>query len=184
VAGPVLGVSSGESAADPVVAVALSAGVLAALLGARLGVSGVGLLVGYGWAAHVLADALTDRGVPLLWPLWRRRARLPWGVGPSTGGTGEAVAVVAGLLACGGWIALALAALGAVAPAGPAAALGRVCPPGAPSCDPERLPRCAPGQPSCSPETVGLAPNGRPDGPPGNTSVRCPGGQSSCDPEG
>jgi inner membrane protein len=163
VAVPVLGVSSGVSAADPVVAVALSvavvalaalapdldhagstlarvagpvsrgfarglagllkhrgplhsplaallAGLLAALLGARLGVTGLGLLVGYGWAAHVLADALTDRGVPLLWPVRRRRVRLPWGLGPATGGAGEAVVVVAGLLACGGWIALGLAA--------------------------------------------------------------------------
>jgi membrane-bound metal-dependent hydrolase YbcI (DUF457 family) len=60
---------------------ALLAGVLAALLGVRLGVTGLGLLVGYRWAAHVLADALTDRGVPLLWPLRRRRVRLPWGPG-------------------------------------------------------------------------------------------------------
>jgi inner membrane protein len=89
--------------------VALLAGALAALLGAHLGVSGVGLLVGYGWAAHDLADALTDRGVPLLWSLRRRRVRLPWGLGPATGGRGEAAVVVAGLLACGGWIAAGLA---------------------------------------------------------------------------
>jgi membrane-bound metal-dependent hydrolase YbcI (DUF457 family) len=68
-------------------------------------VTGLGLLVGYGWAAHVLAGALTDRGVPLLWPLRRRRVRLPRGIGPATGGRGEAAVVVAGLLACGGWIA-------------------------------------------------------------------------------
>jgi membrane-bound metal-dependent hydrolase YbcI (DUF457 family) len=73
-------------------------------------VSGLGLLVGYGWAAHVLADALTDRGVPLLWPLWRRPVRLPWGLGPATGGAGEAAVVVAWLLACGGWIVVGLAA--------------------------------------------------------------------------
>jgi inner membrane protein len=157
VAVPVLGVSSGVSAADPVVAVALSvvvvtlaalapdldhagstlarvagpvsrglarllkhrgplhsplaallAGAVAGLLGARLGVTGLGLLVGYGWAAHVLTDALTDRGVPLFWPLRRRRVRLPYGLGPATGGTGEAAVVVAGLLACGGWIAAGL----------------------------------------------------------------------------
>jgi membrane-bound metal-dependent hydrolase YbcI (DUF457 family) len=159
VAVPVFGLPAGEAAGDPVVAVALSvgvvavaalapdldhagstlarvagpvsrglarllkhrgplhsvpaallAGVLAALLGARLGVTGLGLLVGYGWAAHVLADAFTDRVVPVLWPLWRRRGRLPWGLGPATGGMGEAAVVVAGLLACGGWIALGLAA--------------------------------------------------------------------------
>jgi inner membrane protein len=160
---PVLGLPPGESAADPVVPVALSVGVVALaalapdldhargtlarsagtpgriaagavgrllghrgplhsalaallvgalgeLLGRWLGVSGVGLLVGYGWAAHVLADALTDRGVPLLWPLWRRRVRPPRGLGPATGGPGEAVAVVVGLVACGGWIALGLRA--------------------------------------------------------------------------
>jgi hypothetical protein len=73
-------------------------------------VTGLDLLVGYGWEAHVLADALTGRRVPLLWPLWRRRVRLPWGLGPATGSTGEAVVVVAGLLACGGWIAAGLAA--------------------------------------------------------------------------
>jgi inner membrane protein len=89
---------------------ALLAGVLAGLLGSRLGVTGLGPLAGYGWAAHVLTDALTDRGVPLLWPLRRRRVRLPWGLGPATGGTGEAVVVVAGLLACGGWIAAGLVA--------------------------------------------------------------------------
>jgi inner membrane protein len=163
VAAPVLWLPPGESAADPVVAVALSvavvalaalapdldhagstlarvagpvsrglarglarllkhrgplhspmaallAGVLATLLGARLGVTGLGLLVGYGWAAHVLADAVTDRGVPLLWPLRRRRVRRPRGLGPATGGTGEAVVVVAGLLACGAWIAAGLTA--------------------------------------------------------------------------
>jgi inner membrane protein len=89
---------------------ALAAGVLAALLGVHLGVTGLGQLVDYGWAAHVLADALTDRGVPLLWPVWRRRVRLPWGLGPATGGTGEAAVVVVALLACGGWIALGLPA--------------------------------------------------------------------------
>lgn len=65
--------------------------------------------MGYGWAAHVLADAVTDRGVPLLWPLWRRRVRLPYGLGPATGGVGEALMVAVGLLACGGWIALGVA---------------------------------------------------------------------------
>jgi hypothetical protein len=46
----------------------------------------------------------------MLWPLWRRRVRLPWGLGPATDGSGAAAVVVAGLLACGGWIALGLAA--------------------------------------------------------------------------
>jgi hypothetical protein len=73
-------------------------------------VTGLRPLVGHGRAAQVFTDALTDRGVPLLWPLRRRRGRLPWGLGPATGGPGEAAVVVAGLLACGGWIALGLAA--------------------------------------------------------------------------
>jgi LexA-binding, inner membrane-associated putative hydrolase len=81
---------------------ALLAGVLAELLGRQVGMPGLGLLVGYGWGAHVLADALTDRGVPLLWSRWRRRVRLPWGLGPATGGVGMA----AGLLAGGGCTAL------------------------------------------------------------------------------
>lgn len=89
---------------------ALVAGVLGELPGERFGGGGLGLLVGYGWVAHVLADAVTDRGMPLLWPLWRRRVRLLYGLGPATGGVGEAVAVTVGLLLSGGWIALALAA--------------------------------------------------------------------------
>ena len=81
----------------------LGAGVLAQLLGVWLGVVGLGALVAYGWAAHVLADALTDRGVPLLWPLWRRRVRLPYGIGPATGGWGEMLVVVTMLALCGWW---------------------------------------------------------------------------------
>jgi inner membrane protein len=84
---------------------ALVAGVVAELLGERFGATGLGVLVGFGWASHVLADALTDRGVPLLWPLWRRRVRLPFGLGIATGGGAEAVIVVAALLLCAGWIA-------------------------------------------------------------------------------
>jgi hypothetical protein len=41
------------------------------------------------------------------------------------------------LLAALAGVALALALLGAAVPAGPAAAIGRICPPGAPNCDPE-----------------------------------------------
>ena len=68
--------------------------------------------------------------------------------------------------------ALALAALGGAATAGPAAALGRVCPPSTPNCDPEAVPGdaeslsgyggigpaaiggiCRPSSPNCGPET-------------------------------
>jgi inner membrane protein len=85
----------------------LVAGVLFALLGAQLGLSGLGPLVAFGWASHVLADAVTDRGVPLLWPLRRRRVRLPYGLGPATGGPGEVLLVGAFLLLCGWWVFLA-----------------------------------------------------------------------------
>jgi inner membrane protein len=84
---------------------ALAAGLLAELLGERFGATGLGALIAFGWASHVLADALTDRGVPLFWPLWRRRLRLPFGLGISTGSGAEAVIVVAALLLCAGWIA-------------------------------------------------------------------------------
>jgi membrane-bound metal-dependent hydrolase YbcI (DUF457 family) len=87
---------------------AVAAGVLAEFLGQRLGVSGLGILVAYGWASHVLTDALTDRGVPLQWPLWRRRLRLPFRLGITTGGGAEAVLVVLGLLLCAAWIALGI----------------------------------------------------------------------------
>ena len=80
-------------------------------------------------------------------------------------------------------VALTLAVLGIATPAGPAAALGRVCPPSTPNCDPERVPWCPPGHPHCDPETLGLARSGWPDGTPGNTLVKCPPGQPSCDPE-
>ena len=74
---------------------------------------------------------------------------------------------------------LALAALGATATAGPAAALGRVCPPGAPNCSPEAVPGGGAGWP----DGASLARGGWPDGTPGNTNVKCPSGQPSCDPE-
>jgi hypothetical protein len=44
----------------------------------------------YGWAAHILADTLTDRGAPLLWTRWHRRVRLPLRLGPATGATDAA----------------------------------------------------------------------------------------------
>ena len=39
------------------------------LLGTLFGLTGLGALVAYGWSAHLLTDAVTVRGVPLLWPL-------------------------------------------------------------------------------------------------------------------
>ncbi len=89
---------------------AVVAGVLSELLGPQLGVAGLGLLVGYGWATHVLADAVTACGVPLLWPLWRRRLRLPYGLAPPTGGRVEALTVLGTVLACVWWGALQVTA--------------------------------------------------------------------------
>jgi hypothetical protein len=50
--------------------------------------------------------------------------------------------------------ALALVAAGAVDPAVPVAAIGGICPPGSPTCGPERIPGCPPGHPNCGPETL------------------------------
>lgn len=59
------------------------------LVGGLLGVSGLGSLVAFGWVIHLLTDAWTVHGVPLLWPLSSRRLRLPpW---MSTGSAMEAV---------------------------------------------------------------------------------------------
>ena len=75
--------------------------------------------------------------------------------------------------------ALALAALGATATAGPTAALGRVCSPSSPDCSPD----AAPGGEVGWPDGTSLARGGWPDGTPSNTSRNCPVGQPSCSPE-
>lgn len=65
------------------------------LLGALLGVTGLGALVAFGWAAHLLTDAWTVRGVPLLWPLVTAHVKLPpWIV---TGSWMEAVVLTLAL---------------------------------------------------------------------------------------
>jgi membrane-bound metal-dependent hydrolase YbcI (DUF457 family) len=46
-------------------------------LGGALGLANLGALVAFGWAAHLLTDAWTVRGVPLLWPLPVGPLRLP-----------------------------------------------------------------------------------------------------------
>ena len=62
------------------------------LLGTLLGLTGLGALVAYGWAAHLLTDAVTVRGVPLFWPLLPVHVKLPpWIV---TGSPMEAVVLV------------------------------------------------------------------------------------------
>jgi membrane-bound metal-dependent hydrolase YbcI (DUF457 family) len=66
------------------------------LLGAVLGVTGLGAVIAFGWACHLLTDAWTVHGVPLFWPLWTGRVRLPpW---LSTGSWLEAVTLVVSLI--------------------------------------------------------------------------------------
>ena len=66
------------------------------LLGAALGLSGLGALVAFGWAAHLLTDAWTVRGVPLFWPVLATRVRLPPRI--STGSWAEQLLLAAALV--------------------------------------------------------------------------------------
>jgi inner membrane protein len=67
------------------------------LLGGLFGVTGLGALVAFGWAVHLLTDAWTVRGVPLFWPLLTASIKLPpWIV---TGTWKEAVVLTLALLA-------------------------------------------------------------------------------------
>lgn len=55
-----------------------------------------GVAFSLGYLSHLAADALTVEGVPLLWPIWRRRIRLlPSWVAIRTGGWREYLAMVA-----------------------------------------------------------------------------------------
>lgn len=74
---------------------------LAEELGRALTVSGLGAVVAFGWGMHVLLDACTPAGVPLLWPLGGR-VRLPPGI--VTGGLIEQGVVLAALLCCAAWV--------------------------------------------------------------------------------
>jgi membrane-bound metal-dependent hydrolase YbcI (DUF457 family) len=71
-----------------------------ALLGDALGISGLGGTIAFGWGAHVVIDACTRGGVPLLWPL-PTRLRLPPGL--VTGTLLEHLLVAAALLLAGWW---------------------------------------------------------------------------------
>jgi len=62
------------------------------LAGGLIGLAGLGGLLAFGWAVHLLTDAWTVHGVPLFWPLTSGRVRLPpW---LSTGSMMEAVMLV------------------------------------------------------------------------------------------
>ncbi|CAA9226427.1 MAG: hypothetical protein AVDCRST_MAG77-982 [uncultured Chloroflexi bacterium] len=81
-------------------------GMGAEYLGRALGGAGLGMVIGWGYAAHLLADMATRRGVPLFWPATRVRAGIPRSVAIRSGGFGEAlyvagVSAVAALHAAG-----------------------------------------------------------------------------------
>jgi membrane-bound metal-dependent hydrolase YbcI (DUF457 family) len=69
---------------------------LGELLGGALGLAGLGSLVAFGWAAHLLTDAWTVRGVPLFWPILAAPVRLPPRI--STGSRAEQFLLVAALV--------------------------------------------------------------------------------------
>lgn len=57
----------------------------------------LGFLIGWGYASHLLADALTKQGIPLLWPLDRRFGFPPFRLLRLTTGTFTEYAIVAAL---------------------------------------------------------------------------------------
>lgn len=65
------------------------------ILGSLAGLTGVGSLIAFGWAVHLLTDAWTVHGVPLFWPLSVARIRLPPWI--ATGSMMEAVVLVGSL---------------------------------------------------------------------------------------
>jgi inner membrane protein len=77
--------------------------VLGDLVGGLAGLTGVGALLAFGWAVHLLTDAWTVHGVPLFWPLSTARVRLPPWI--STGSLMEAVVLVLALGLLAGYAA-------------------------------------------------------------------------------
>jgi inner membrane protein len=72
------------------------------IVGLRVGVTDLGAVIGFGWAAHLLGDVDTTRGIPLLWPL-RARVRPP--VTFATGTWQEALVLAGALAVCLAWAA-------------------------------------------------------------------------------
>ena len=66
---------------------------LRALDAAAPGAAQAGAALAWGYILHLAADMLTNRGVPLLFPFWRRRWHLPWPLAVRTGSLGEALYV-------------------------------------------------------------------------------------------
>ena len=59
------------------------------------GAPGIGRALAWGYVAHLIADMLTRRGVPLAWPITRRRFAFPRPITVRTGGFGEALYLAA-----------------------------------------------------------------------------------------
>ena len=69
--------------------------------GSLVGLTGLGALLAFGWAVHLLTDAWTIHGVPLFWPISTARARLPPWI--STGSAMEAVVLILSLILLAGY---------------------------------------------------------------------------------
>lgn len=67
---------------------------------AMLGLPDAAAVIAFGWVAHLLLDAVTRAGVPLLWPL-PFALKLPPGI--RTGGLGEHLFLLALLGGCAWW---------------------------------------------------------------------------------
>ena len=73
---------------------ALMVMLLSLAAGGWLGGLDLGLAFGLGYAGHIIADAATVRGVPLLWPRPGRFHLLPRSLRVRTGGTAENVVLI------------------------------------------------------------------------------------------
>ena len=71
-------------------------------VGAALGLTSLGALIGFGWGAHLLGDIASSHGVPLFWPV-RRHVRPPLTF--ATGTWQEALVLAGAVVACVGWAA-------------------------------------------------------------------------------
>lgn len=69
-------------------------------VGAALGLTSLGALIGFGWGVHLLGDIATSHGIPLFWPL-RRHVRPPLTF--ATGTWQEALVLAGAVVACVGW---------------------------------------------------------------------------------
>lgn len=78
-------------------------------LGRALGITGLGGVLGFGWAAHLLGDVATTRGIPLLWPA-RSHVHPPFRF--ATGTWQETMVLLGALALCAAWAAPGGASIG------------------------------------------------------------------------